>query len=115
MEAKKQEAKKTEKKKKEDGMVVVKVKKMPDNMANLATQLTLEGLEKFDDLHKSADYVKSEFEADKFVDEETGEKISTKGVWHCVIGRKFGSYVTFAEGNYIMFYVGQLCVLLFKS
>mmetsp|Transcript_6882 Transcript_6882/g.10695 ORF Transcript_6882/g.10695 Transcript_6882/m.10695 type:complete len:116 (+) Transcript_6882:72-419(+) len=95
--------------------VIVKVQKMPDNLAAIAVQTVVDGLEKFNDLHASADYVKTNFEKDNFIDEETNEKISTKGVWHCILGRKFGSFVTFAEGNYIFFYIGQLSCLLWKS
>ncbi len=110
----KQDTKKAEAKKPSSD-VVIKQAKMPENMAKIAVETTQSAIDQFDELNKAADFIKAEFEADKFVDEQTGEKISTKGVWHCVIGRKFGSFVTFAEGNYIMFYIGQTCVLLWKS
>ncbi len=37
------------------------------------------------------------------------------GVWHCVVGRNFGSYVTNEQKHYIYFYQGQIAVLLFKT
>uniref|UniRef100_A0A7S2TGU3 Dynein light chain n=1 Tax=Lotharella oceanica TaxID=641309 RepID=A0A7S2TGU3_9EUKA len=112
--AKRPEAKKPEAKK-DQNLVVIKVCKMAENMADIAVKTMIEGLEQSNDLHQAADYVKKKFEADKFVDEASGEKISTKGVWHCCIGRKFGAFVTFAEGNYIQFYYRQLCVIIWKS
>mmetsp|Transcript_22234 Transcript_22234/g.31052 ORF Transcript_22234/g.31052 Transcript_22234/m.31052 type:complete len:119 (+) Transcript_22234:94-450(+) len=112
---KKPEEKKQSEGKKDSGLVVIKVQKMPETLAQIAVKTVAEGIEKFNDLHESCDYVKSKFESDSFVDEETGEKISTKGVWHCVLGRKFGSFVTYAEGNFIQFYIGQLCCLIWKS
>lgn len=36
-------------------------------------------------------------------------------VWHCFVGRKFGSFVTHEDGHYIYFYVGQTAFLLFKT
>ena len=37
------------------------------------------------------------------------------GVWHCVVGRNFGSYVTHEAEHHIYFYIGQTAVLLFKT
>ena len=37
---------------------------------------------------------------------ETFEKRMKNQVWHCVIGRKFGSNVTFETNYYIYFYIG---------
>lgn len=37
------------------------------------------------------------------------------GVWHCIVGRNFGSYVTNEQKHYIYFYQGQTAVLLFKT
>ncbi len=38
-----------------------------------------------------------------------------KGLWHCIVGKNFGSYVTHETKAYIYFYVGQMAVLLWKS
>lgn len=95
-------------------VVVKKICVMPENLYEIAVAKVAEGLDKFNDLHQAADFVKTQFEADNFEDKK-GERISTKGVWHCVIGRKFGSFVTFAEGNFVHFYIGQLCCLVWKS
>jgi len=34
--------------------------------------------------------------------------------WHCIVGAKFGSYVTYEVG-FIYFYVGEKAILLFKA
>lgn len=38
-----------------------------------------------------------------------------QGVWHCIVGRNFGSYVTHEAKHHIYFYAGQTAVLLFKT
>ncbi|XP_040859774.1 dynein light chain 1, cytoplasmic-like [Ochotona curzoniae] len=35
--------------------------------------------------------------------------------WHCIVGRKFGSYVTHETKHFIYFCLGQVAILLFKS
>uniref|UniRef100_A0A2K6D0M4 Dynein light chain n=1 Tax=Macaca nemestrina TaxID=9545 RepID=A0A2K6D0M4_MACNE len=35
--------------------------------------------------------------------------------WHCIVGRNFGSYLTYEIKNFIYFYLGQVAILLFKS
>lgn len=37
------------------------------------------------------------------------------GVWHCFVGRNFGSYGTYEQGHYVYFYMGQHAVMLFKT
>lgn len=37
------------------------------------------------------------------------------GIWHCFVGRKFGSCVTHQDNNYIYFYIGQTAFLVFKT
>ncbi|GAB5362644.1 hypothetical protein AAMO2058_000815200 [Amorphochlora amoebiformis] len=71
--------------KRDSGYIVIKSVQMPQALADIAVKTTLEGLENNNDLHKAADFVKSQFEADLFRDEETGEPISTKGVWHYAV------------------------------
>jgi len=50
-----------------------------------------------------ARYIKKEFDA------------SHGGVWHCVVGRNFGSFVVHQARTFIYFYIGHTAVLLFKS
>lgn len=37
------------------------------------------------------------------------------GVWQCVVGRNFGSFVTHEAKHHIYFYRGQSAILLFKT
>eukprot|EP01065_Artemidia_motanka_P008396 TRINITY_DN1421_c2_g1_i1.p1 TRINITY_DN1421_c2_g1~~TRINITY_DN1421_c2_g1_i1.p1 ORF type:complete len:118 (-),score=13.35 TRINITY_DN1421_c2_g1_i1:104-421(-) len=37
------------------------------------------------------------------------------GVWHCVVGRNFGSFVTHESKAYVYFYHNQWAILLWKS
>jgi dynein light chain LC8-type len=37
------------------------------------------------------------------------------GVWHCFIGRNFGTYTIHEQGHNVYFYMGQMAVVLFKT
>ncbi len=50
-----------------------------------------------------ATYIKREFEK------------KHHGLWHCIVGKNFGSFVTHETKAYIYFHVGQMAVLLWKS
>ena len=89
---------------------LIKSTDMPDVMQAHAVACTQkariaakeEGAKK--DLHNlMAKYIKKEFDA------------TYGGVWHCIVGRNFGSLVTHTSRTFIYFYLGQLAVLLFKS
>ncbi|KAL6945510.1 hypothetical protein ACO0QE_002970 [Hanseniaspora vineae] len=36
-------------------------------------------------------------------------------LWHVIVGRSFGSYVTFEKGYYIYFYIGSMAFQIFKT
>ncbi len=38
-----------------------------------------------------------------------------KTVWHCIVGRNFGAYVTHETGRYIYFYIGQKGLLIWST
>lgn len=44
----------------------------------------------------------------KQLDEELG------GVWHVVVGRLFGSYVTHETGCFLYFYIGRVAYVVFR-
>jgi len=48
-----------------------------------------------------------------FIKREVEKKY--KGVWHCIVGRNFGSFVTHETKAYVYFYYGQVAILLWKS
>lgn len=35
--------------------------------------------------------------------------------WHCFVGRKFSCYVSYEDGKFIYFYLGQMGVVVFAS
>ena len=37
------------------------------------------------------------------------------GVWHCVVGKNFGSFVVHETGGFVYFYLQGVAVLLFRS
>ena len=37
------------------------------------------------------------------------------GVWHCIVGRNFGGFVTHEQKKYIYFYIGQKGFLLWST
>jgi len=82
---------------------VVKMCDMPPDMEQAALTVALEALESLNSEKEVAQYVR-----DYFVKKYNG-------VWHCVVGRNFGSYVTHEAKHHIYFYTGQTAVLLFKT
>ena len=38
-----------------------------------------------------------------------------KSVWHCIVGRNFGAYVTHEVGRYVYFYIGQKGFLIWST
>jgi len=82
---------------------VVKMCDMPPDMEQAALNVTFEALESLNSEKEVAQYVR-----DLFVKKYNG-------VWHCIVGRNFGSYVTHEAKHHIYFYTGQTGVLLFKT
>ncbi|EOD19033.1 hypothetical protein EMIHUDRAFT_75572 [Emiliania huxleyi CCMP1516] len=82
---------------------VVKLCDMPPDMEQDAVSTSLDAMGRFDTEKEVAQYVRKRF-VDKY-----------KGVWHCIIGRNFGSFVTHEAHHHIYFYSGQTAVLLFKT
>ena len=48
-----------------------------------------------------------------FIKREVEKKY--KGLWHCIVGRNFGSFVTHETKAYVYFYYGQVAILLWKT
>jgi dynein light chain LC8-type len=36
-------------------------------------------------------------------------------LWHCIVGKSFGSFVSHHPGTFIYFYCNNIAILLFKS
>ena len=82
---------------------IVKSSDMAEGMENDAINYAVDGLDKFNTEKEVAQYLRKAF-VDKY-----------HGVWHCIVGRNFGSYVTNEAKHYIYFYQGQIAVCLFKT
>ncbi|CAH8554884.1 unnamed protein product [Heterobilharzia americana] len=35
--------------------------------------------------------------------------------WHCIVGKQFGSDISYEEGSFLYFFLGDRSLLLFKS
>ncbi|CDS41787.1 dynein light chain [Echinococcus multilocularis] len=87
----------------EVGKAIVKSAEMTEEMQQRAVDCAREAMDKFNIEKDIAAYLKKEF------DKEYGP------IWHCIVGRNFGSYVTHEAKHFIYFYMGQVAILLFKS
>ena len=76
---------------------------MPKDMIEEAYQLALAAFEDLTQEKAIATYIKQEF-TKKY-----------KGLWHCCVGKNYGSFVTHETKAYIYFLVGPMAVLLWKS
>ncbi|CCW64427.1 unnamed protein product [Phytomonas sp. EM1] len=76
---------------------------MPKNMISDARALLIEAFETYSVENAVATHIKREF-TKKY-----------KGVWHCIVGKNFGSYVTHEVKGYIYMTWGPMSVLLWKS
>ncbi|KAL5110234.1 Dynein light chain LC6 flagellar outer arm [Taenia crassiceps] len=83
--------------------VTVKCFCMPEDMLNYAAILAEEALKQCTTRKDVAAYVKKRF------DEKYGP------LWHCVVGRDFGSYVTHQEQGFVVFRVDEWAFLLFST
>ncbi|KAG5511373.1 hypothetical protein JKF63_07336 [Porcisia hertigi] len=76
---------------------------MPKEMIQEVQKLVIEAFETEPFENGVATYIKREF-VKKY-----------KGLWHCVVGKNFGSFVTHEMKGYIYITWGQMSVLLWKT
>ncbi|BHF62926.1 Dynein light chain [Sparganum proliferum] len=82
---------------------VVRISDMAEDWQQIAVDTGVAASEQFSLEKDMAVYVKKAF------DERFGR------TWQCVVGRKFGSYVTHQDGTFIHFMYGEWAFLLYKS
>ncbi|VDL88644.1 unnamed protein product [Schistocephalus solidus] len=82
---------------------VIKNADMSDKMQEDALKAASDALDRYNIEKDIAAHIKKTFDKDHNL------------AWHCVVGRNFGSYVTYESKNFIYFHVGQFAILLFKS
>ena len=79
---------------------------MTEDMQATALKLASQAFEKFQGgtVEKEVvSFVKSEFDA------------KYGGVWHCIVGKNFGSMITHETKHFIYFYYNSYGVLLFRT
>lgn len=76
---------------------------MPKEMIEEAHAIVIQAFETESQEKAVATYIKREF-VKKY-----------KGVWHCIVGRNFGSFVTHEMKGYIYLTWGPMSVLLWKT
>ncbi|KAG8510297.1 Dynein light chain 1, cytoplasmic [Galemys pyrenaicus] len=86
-----------------DLKAVIKTVDMSEEMQQDSVECATQALEKYSVEKDIAAYIKKEFDK------------KYNPTWHCIVGRKFGSYVTHETKHFIYFYLGQMAILLFKS
>ena len=82
---------------------LIKNADMPEEMQQEAITMATLALEKYSTEKEIPDYIKREFE------------LKYNPIWHCVVGRNFGTYENHTTKNFIYFYLGQVAVFLYKS
>ena len=82
---------------------LIKTADMLEDMQQDSVDFALEALEKFSIEKDIAAHIKKEMDK------------KHKPTWHCIVGKRFGSYVTHETRHFIYFYIGQFAILLFKS
>jgi dynein light chain LC8-type len=83
--------------------VVVKHHDMPEEMQRVAVELAVVALGRFELERDMARFLKTEFDA------------RYQPTWHCIVGQKFGSFLTGEAGGFLYFNVGKLAILLFRA
>ncbi|XP_012583980.1 PREDICTED: dynein light chain 1, cytoplasmic-like [Condylura cristata] len=85
-----------------DLKAVFKTVDMSEEMQQDSVEFATQALEKYSVEKDIAAHIKKEFDK------------KYNSTWHCIVGRKFGSYVTHETKHFIYFYMGQVAILLFK-
>lgn len=76
---------------------------MTEDLQQDAVDTAIQALEKFTIEKEIAAYIKKEFD----------KRYSP--TWHCIVGRNYGSFVTYEARYYVYFQLGEVAILLFKS
>ncbi|VDK39317.1 unnamed protein product [Taenia asiatica] len=85
------------------GRAVVKNGDMPIEMQQHALACARDAMSEFCIEKDIAIYIKKKFDE------------TYNPTWHCIVGRSYGSYVSYESKHFIYFYLGELGILLFKS
>ncbi|TGZ57125.1 hypothetical protein CRM22_010013 [Opisthorchis felineus] len=83
--------------------VDVRISEMDKDMVKSVVDVTAEALQRFTVDRDIASHIKHEFDWKYGV------------LWHCVVGKDYGSYVSYSGENMIYFYAGHRAILLFRT
>ena len=86
-----------------DRKAVIKAADMSEDMQQDAVDTAIQAMEKFTIEKEISAYIKKDFD----------KRYSP--TWHCIVGRNYGSFVTYESRYYINFHLGDIAILLFKS
>ena len=86
-----------------DRKAVIKAADMTEDLQQDAVDTAIQALEKFTIEKEIAAYIKKEFD----------KRYSPS--WHCIVGRNYGSFVTYEARYYVYYQLGEIAILLFKS
>jgi dynein light chain LC8-type len=83
---------------------VIKTTDMSEDLQAEATELAITAMRECKNVEKDvAVQIRREFE----------KKYGP--TWHCIVGKRFGSFCTHETGKFIYFYLGSTAFLLFKT
>ncbi|VDP66402.1 unnamed protein product [Echinostoma caproni] len=76
---------------------------MNEAMLDYALETTRKAFERYNTDSDIAQYIKKEFDS------------HYDSTWHCVVGKTYGSFVSYEIGNFLDFVFNDKAVLLFKA
>lgn len=82
---------------------LVKASDMPPEQQQQVCDMAIAGFTKH----------QSESDVAKYLKKEMDTVFGT--LWHCIVGKSFGSFVSHQPGTFIYFYCNNIAILLFKS
>ncbi|CAF0740373.1 unnamed protein product [Didymodactylos carnosus] len=82
----------------------VKASEMNSRMEQDAVEVAREALSRASSEREAAEHIKRHF-----------DQKHRPNNWSCIVGRNFGSYVSYAQDHFINFSVGPTDVLLFRN
>ncbi|PHJ20030.1 dynein light chain cytoplasmic [Cystoisospora suis] len=82
--------------------IVIRNQEMPEDMRKDAEEQATKAVEMYKHVRDIADHIRRFFDS------------KHQPTWNCIVGRYFGSKVTYESKRYIYFSIGQLSVLLWR-
>jgi len=82
---------------------VVKVSTMKQEMQDMGIMAGQDAISNFTTEQEIATAIKKQFEG------------KYQSVWHCFVGRNFGTFVTHESTKFIYFYIGQMGICVFAT